>query len=372
MIERILIAGGGTGGHVYPAGAVAEEVLARRTDASVVFVGTEHGMEARIVPGLGYQLATISASRLVGTGLVKRIKGLALLVMGIWQSLKLLRRHRPQVVLGMGGYASGPALLAAWMCRYPTAIQEQNATPGLTNRVLGRLVRAVYLGFSGAQTHFSGEKTKVTGNPLRRAVVNALNTQAPGRDARSRPFSILVFGGSQGARFLNEHVPVALGHLHHMAPDLAFQVVHQTGPADEAITRTRYEHEGLSNNVKVLSYIEDMPRAYEDADLALCRAGALTVAEITAVALPSLLVPFPHAAGNHQEANAQALVTAGAARMTRQDEWSNEEVGAYLRQLAQDPQQLKNMSDAAHSLSHTEAAASVVDHLEAMILGRAA
>lgn len=364
MIDRLLIAGGGTGGHVYPAVAVAEEVLARNPQAQVVFIGTEHGMEARILPGLGYDLRTIKASRLVGAGLLARLKGLVNLVTGCVQSWRILRAHRPQVVLGMGGYVSGPALLAAWTARYPTAIQEQNAAAGLTNRALGKLVRAIYLGFEAARGCFNSAKTLFTGNPIRQAVADALAS------ADHRPFTpaqlrVLVFGGSQGAQFLNERVPEVLVRLAAERPQLQLSVVHQTGANDEDVTRTRYAETPLEPRVQVTPYIDDMPSAYAAADLAICRAGALTIAEITAVGLPSLLIPFPYAAGNHQEANAQALVDAGAAEMVRQEDWATDSVVQWLgRLLETGDQRLVSMSRSARQLARPQAASHVVDDLE--------
>ncbi len=363
-ISRIVIAGGGTGGHVYPGVAVAEEVLARNPSAQVVFVGSPQGLENTILPRLGYQLETITVSRLKGGGLLTRLKGLFRLPVGILQSMRLLRRVRPQVVLGVGGYASGPALLAAWMTRRPTAIQEQNATPGMTNRFLSRLARAVYVGFEAASKAFASARVVVTGNPLRRAVADAL----AGADARPAPqdgaLRVLVFGGSQGARFLNEHLPAALAALRARRPGLALTVVHQTGPADEQATRDRYQ--ALDLPATVTPFIHDMPAAYAAADLAVCRAGALTVAELTAVGLPSLLVPFPFAADNHQEANASVMVDAGAALMIRQADWRDDAVAEQLEALATHPDRLIAMSSAARRQARVDAARVLVDDLEGL------
>lgn len=366
MIERALIAGGGTGGHVYPAVGVAEELLRRAPAAEILFVGTAEGLEAQILPRLGLRLETISASRLVGAGVVGRVTGLCRLVVGLGQSLGLLRRFRPQIVLGMGGYASGPALLAAWICRYPTAIQEQNAHAGFTNRTLGRLVRVVYLGFEAAAARFPTGRTVFTGNPLRRAVAEALRARDERPQAAAGRLRLLVFGGSQGARFLNERVPATLASLVAAHPELDVSVVHQTGPGDEQATRARYAETSLAGGarVTVTPFIHDMPAAYAGADLAICRAGALTIAELTAVGLPSLLVPFPFAAGDHQAANAKVLADAGAARAIRQEDWRSEEVIRWLAELAGAPERLAAMSAAARELAHPDAARALVDHLE--------
>lgn len=369
MIRRLLIAGGKTGGHLYPGIAVAEEVLARNPDAHITFVGTQDGIESRVLPKLGYTLETITVSRLKGSGVAGRLIGLARVPIALMQSISLLWRLRPQAVLGVGGYASGPALLAAWLCRYPTAIQEQNATPGLTNRILGRLVATVYLGFDRAGEAFKGRRTVPTGNPIRRALIDALeasNAQRTAEEDRETVY-ILVFGGSQGARFLNEHVPGLLEHVHQALPELDLRVVHQTGRHDEQTTRDRYEATALAGRVEVVSYIDDMPVAYQRASLGICRAGALTTAELTAAGLPSLLVPFPFAADNHQEANAQVLVEHGAARMVRQAEWSVEALSAWLADLLSSPSKRQEMSRKARGLARPSAATILVDDLERLV-----
>ncbi len=365
MIQRLLIAGGGTGGHIYPGVAVAEEVLARNPAARVLFIGSAHGLETRVLPRLGYELETITVSRLKGGGLGERLLGLLRIPVGMFQSWRALRRLDPDVVLGVGGYASGPALLAAWLTRRPVAVHEQNASPGLTNRALSRVARAVLTGFEVARDRFAHpERVRFVGNPLRRAVTDALGhadqrpTPPPGR------LRLLVFGGSQGARFLNERVPPLLAALRAHSPTLELTVTHQTGAADEARCRTLYAELGLADVATITPYIDDMPAAYAAADLAVCRAGALTIAELTAVGLPAVLVPFPFAADNHQEANARVLGDAGAGRVVVQRDWDEAELVRWLAGLAQDPDQLAAMSRAARALARLDAAQAVVDQLE--------
>ena len=366
MIDRLFIAGGKTGGHLYPGIAVAEEILRRNPQASVTFIGTTEGLESRVLPRLGYALETITASRLVGGGWGERVRGLLKVPVAMMQTWRLLRTLRPQVVLGVGGYASGPALLAAWLGRVPTAIQEQNATPGFTNRMLGRLVAKVYVGFEATARHFRPEQVVTTGNPVRRALVDELAKAARDREqaASGRTLSVLVFGGSQGARFLNERVPGMLASLAASAPGVALHVLHQTGVHDEEITRARYDAAALEDRVTVVPYIDDMPAAYAEADVAICRAGALTVAELTAVGMPSLLVPFPFAAAAHQEANAQVLVDAEAGLMVRQENWNDDEVARWLASLDQDRSLLDRMSKGARDLARPAATRTLVDHLE--------
>jgi UDP-N-acetylglucosamine--N-acetylmuramyl-(pentapeptide) pyrophosphoryl-undecaprenol N-acetylglucosamine transferase len=363
-LRSIVIAGGGTGGHVYPGVAIAEEVLRRNPDARVLFIGTARGLEGRILETVGYPLATISASRLKGGGLWSKVKGLFRLPVGMFQSWRILRRAKPDVVIGVGGYASGPALLAAWMSFRKTAIQEQNATPGLTNRWLGKLVKRVFVGFTAAGGHFKATKVVATGNPIRRAIAERLAATARGpiNDAPADvpALRVLVFGGSQGAAFLNEHVPELL--LRVVGRGVAVTVLHQTGP--DAVDATVERYELLGNHARIVPFIDQMAVAYGEADLAICRAGALTIAEITAVGLPSVLVPFPHAADNHQEANARVLEAAGAAIVAPQTSWDAVALAERIAGLAKAPEKLGAMGAAARTLAKVDAARAVVDGLE--------
>lgn len=362
-IAAIVIAGGGTGGHVFPGVAIADEIKRRNASARVAFIGTERGLEKKLVPQAGHELFTINVSRLKGGGLWSKVKGLFRLPIAIFQSWRILRKVKPEVVIGVGGYASGPALLAAWMTFRKTAIQEQNATPGLTNRVLGKLVKRVFAGFPTER--FSKKKLVVTGNPIRHAIANRLSDSLENRDISTTATSglrVLVFGGSQGATFLNEKVPALLAGV---AKVSGIQTItHQTGERDLDATKRRYAELGLAADV--VPFIEDMARAYANHDLAICRAGALTLAELTAVGLPSVLVPFPHAADNHQEANARVLERAGAAVVATQAGWDEAALTARLGELARDRSALSRMGQAARGLGKVEAVTSIVDHLEGL------
>jgi UDP-N-acetylglucosamine--N-acetylmuramyl-(pentapeptide) pyrophosphoryl-undecaprenol N-acetylglucosamine transferase len=367
MIERILIAGGGTGGHVYPAVAVAEEVLTRNPNAQVAFIGTDRGMEARILPSLGYSLHTITVSRLKGGGLPTRLLGLLRIPIAMFQSWRIMSKFKPQVVLGVGGYASGPTLLMAWLTCRRTAIQEQNATPGFTNRVLSKIARKVFVGFGAAKKHFRASKVLETGNPLRKSVTSALDGSTERSFSENRQLRVLVFGGSQGAAFLNEHVPSLLQTFQTRFPGIEVNVFHQTGKSGVESTQSLYEATTLTDSQwTVAGYINDMATAYTNADLAITRAGALTIAELMAVGIPSLLVPFPFAADNHQEANARSLVERGACHMIRQDAWKEGEIVDWLGDLAQDRTKLKDMSRAARGEARLDAAPTIVDHLEVL------
>ena len=364
-IGAIVIAGGGTGGHVFPGVAIADEIKRRNPSARVAFIGTERGLEKKLVPQNGHELFTINVSRLKGGGLWSKVKGLFRLPIAIFQSWRILRTVKPEVVIGVGGYASGPALLAAWMTFRKTAIQEQNATPGLTNRVLGKLVKRVFAGFP--TDRFAKKKLVVTGNPIRHAIAHRLAHSLENRDnalAEATGLRVLVFGGSQGATFLNERVPALLSQLVKASAGAGVTITHQTGERDLDATRQRYFELGLA--ASVVPFIDDMASAYAQHDLAICRAGALTLAELTAVGLPSVLVPFPHAADNHQEANARVLEQAGAAVVATQASWDEAALVTRLGGLAKDRASLARMGEAARGLGKAEAVSTIVDHLEVL------
>lgn len=306
----ILIMAGGTGGHVYPALAVAEALKAR--SRRIVWLGTRRGLEARVVPAAGFEIEWLSIGGLRGKGLATRLLAPLRLLRALTQAIGVVRRHRPAVVLGMGGFASGPGGVAAWLLRRPLVIHEQNAVAGLTNRLLARLARVVLQAFPGS---FSVPAVTV-GNPVRPAIANV---EAPDTRfaTRSGKLRLLVLGGSLGALILNRTVPRALAELPaEQRPD----VLHQTGERTFAEAQEAYAAAGVSAEVR--PYIEDMAAAYAWADLVVCRAGALTVAEIAAAGLPAVFVPYPFAVDDHQTANARVLVDAGAATLIPEAELS--------------------------------------------------
>ena len=359
---RILIAGGGTGGHLYPALAVAEEALARDSGHVVGFVGTARGIEARVIPKLGHALELIDVIRLKGAGLSGVARGLLRLPKALWQSLGVLRRFRPDVVVGVGGYASGPVVLLAALTRRPTLVMEQNAIPGLTNRILARFVDRVVLTFERSAAGLPTAKIRVLGNPVRRSIREGLIQAAAARDAveaSAGPLRLLVFGGSRGARALNEALPEAVARM-----DAPVEVWHQTGVDDEGSVREDYAGRGVE--ARVTPFIEDMAAAYAWCDLALCRSGASTVCELAVAGVPSILVPFPHAADDHQAANADALVAVGGARVIRQSEMAPGPLADDLSKLARDRPALRAMGEAARRVAKPAAAAAVVDQLESL------
>jgi len=350
---KVLIAGGGTGGHLFPGIALAEEVVTRHHANDVLFVGTERGLEARAVPRAGFRLETIDATGVKGRGLAGWVGGLLRVPRAIAQSMRILRAWRPDVVVGVGGYASFPVVMAAWIAGIPTAIQEQNALPGLTNRVLGRIVRAVFVAFDEARAFFPEEKVQNVGNPIRKALMeNFLRPRA-----RHERFQLLIFGGSQGAHAINVAAVEAAKRLGDLRDRI--EILHQTGRQDIEETRAGYEAAGV--RAEVVEFIDDMSSAYARSDLVICRSGATTLAELTVCKKAAILVPFPHAADNHQEVNARALVEKGAAVMIRQQELSGERLAAEIRALVEDPERRQRMERAAGLLGRPEAAKEIAD-----------
>lgn len=348
---------------MFPGVALAEEVTLRNQGHEVLFVGTERGIETREVPRAGFDLELIDVAGLKGRGLLGWLRGLLRIPRAMWQSRRILRRFRPDVVVGVGGYASGPMLLTAWLMRLPSAILEQNALPGFTNRVLGRFVRRVFVAFPRAKAHFNQNKVQLLGNPVRRSLIdNFLHSNEP-----RTGLGVLVFGGSQGARVLNQVVPAAVSNLAQRFDRL--EVVHQTGEQEcnqveqtyrelELTTRRAEAHRAT---VQVTPFIRDMAGAYRKADVVVCRAGATTVAELSLCRKPAILVPFPHAADNHQEINAQALVEAGAAVMIRQSNLTSDRLADELGAILGSAERRTRMEDAAGRVSRPESARDICE-----------
>jgi UDP-N-acetylglucosamine--N-acetylmuramyl-(pentapeptide) pyrophosphoryl-undecaprenol N-acetylglucosamine transferase len=360
---RVLIAGGGTGGHLFPGIAVAEEVVAR--GGEVLFVGTTRGIEARVLPEAGYPLELLQVSGLNRVGPIRMIGGLIKLPFAFLRCLSILRRFRPDVVLGVGGYASGPLVLAAALTGRPSAIQEQNSVPGFTNRVLGKVVRAVFIAFNEAAAAFPPAKVATTGNPVRKGFREA-RALLPAADAPAGPARLLILGGSQGARAVSNLVIGAAALLAKSRPG-KFTIVHQTGTSDADRVKDAYAEQGLSGQVTVRPFIDDMVSAYRAADLVIARAGALTLAELAIAAVPAILIPLPTAADDHQTRNAAAFAVAGAAVVIPQNQATPEQLATELESLLDDRDVRKKMSAAMTLLSRPAAAAAVVDRLAALL-----
>jgi UDP-N-acetylglucosamine--N-acetylmuramyl-(pentapeptide) pyrophosphoryl-undecaprenol N-acetylglucosamine transferase len=344
--QTILIMAGGTGGHVFPGLAVADEMRGRGWN--VVWMGAKGGLEARLVPARGYPVEWIRAAALRGKGLAAKLLLPLSLLVGFWQSARAIFRLRPDVVLSMGGYVAFPGGMMASLLARPLAVHEQNAIPGLANRVLAGLADKTMVAFPGALA-----RAEWTGNPVR-AEISALAEPAARYAGRSGPLRLLIVGGSLGAQALNEAVPKALAL---MAPAERPSVVHQSGEKNLEFLRNAYAKENL--RAELLAFIDDMARAYAEADLVICRAGAMTVAELSAAGMASVLVPFPHAVDDHQTANARFLADTGAAILLPQRELSPETLSALLRSLSRE--KLLEMAGKARALGKPEAARIVAD-----------
>jgi len=350
---KVLIAGGGTGGHLFPGIALAEEVVTRHHKNEVVFVGTERGLEARVVPQAGFPLEFIRARGLKGKGLGQLLLGLLTLPLAFLESFRILQKHKPDVVVGVGGYASGPVVMAAWMLGIPTAVQEQNALPGMTNKILGKFVKVVFTAFEEARSFFPEGKVQLVGNPIRRKLMdNYLRSHVA-----HQHFSVLVFGGSLGAKGINQRVVEALDSLQDLKGQLSF--VHQTGKNDLEMVRKGYADRGFQ--AEVVEFIDDMSDAYARSDLVVCRAGATTLAELTVCKKASILIPFPYATDDHQAVNARAMVEAGAALMFREAELTGQMLAEHIRLLKTEPARLKQMEKKAALLGRPEASKELAD-----------
>jgi UDP-N-acetylglucosamine--N-acetylmuramyl-(pentapeptide) pyrophosphoryl-undecaprenol N-acetylglucosamine transferase len=343
---RVIVAGGGTGGHVIPAIAIAKE-LRSQYSAEVIFVGTARGIEVRLVPAAGFELKLIQVGALKRVDLATRFKTFLDLPRSIGVSARLLREFRPHVVIGVGGYASGPAMLTAALMSIPTIAFEPNVVPGLANRLLAPTIRAAAVHFDRTCRYF--RNCLVTGVPVRREFFGV-----PGRPNDARP-TLLVFGGSQGAHAINEVVIQALPLLARAVPDI--YIIHQTGEKDYVGAQAAY----LSAKVpaEVSPFIDDMPGAFARADLVVCRSGASTVAEISAAGKPAIFIPLPTATDDHQRQNAATLSTAGAARLLVQSELTANRLTADVCAMLSDRAELARMAEAARAFAHPDAAAKI-------------
>ncbi len=348
-MTTILITAGGTGGHVFPALAVARAL--REQGIAVVWLGTRAGIEARVVPAAGFELETITIKGLRGGGLLRWLLLPMRLNLAMWQALRILRRRKPDAVLAMGGFASGPGSLMASALRIPLLVHEQNARAGLTNRFLAPIADVLMAGFPGA--FGTRDRVQTVGNPVRAeiAALPAPEQRLAGRHGRPR---LLVVGGSQGAQILNETVPTA---LHALPPDVRPEVWHQTGERDATGVSVAYR--AFMPEARVAAFIDDMAAAYAWADLVLCRAGAMTIAELAAAGVASILVPLPHAADDHQTANARYLEACAAAILLPQRELTAARLASLLGELCADRARLQHMARNARAAAMAQATENV-------------
>ncbi len=332
---------------------MAEAFKDREPGNEILFVGSRRGLEASIVAREGYALKTIEGASVKGKPVWGKLRSLMAVPKSLLQSGSLLRSFKPDIVLGVGGYASGPVVLTAWAMGYPTAIHEQNIFPGLSNRILGRFVDRIFISFADSSRHFSRGKTLLTGNPVRGMI------RSPGFLQERKPgakFTLFIFGGSQGAHHLNQAMEEALIYLREWKERL--HIIHQTGEKDYREVQEAYRREEFE--AEVHPFLLAMDRAYALADLVLCRAGATTLFELMTAGLPAILVPYPYAANDHQTLNAKTMVDAGAAVLVANGDLTGVHLSRILKELIEDPPRLKKMGERAAALAQPDAAQKIV------------
>ncbi|MCU1316501.1 MAG: UDP-N-acetylglucosamine--N-acetylmuramyl-(pentapeptide) pyrophosphoryl-undecaprenol [Candidatus Acidoferrum typicum] len=350
---KLLIAGGGTGGHVFPALAIAQEWLSRSNEREVVLVGTQRGIEMKLVPQAGLPLETLRVAGLKGKGGATLLRNLAMLAPAMLDARRVLRKHRPIAAFGVGGYAAGPMLLATWLGRVPNVIFEPNAEPGFTNRVLARISTRIATGYEVSAREW-GKKAVVTGCPVRSEFFS-ISPRRPGK-----PFRLLVTGGSQGALPINRVFVDAMDRLAARKNELA--IVHQTGERDYNAVRTAYARREI--NAEVVPFLTNMAERFAWADLIVCRAGAITAAEIAAAGRAAIFIPFGRATDSHQLRNAQEMTRAGAGRLISEVQLTAESLIGEIFSLLNQPQEIENLSTAARGLARPYAARDIVNLIE--------
>ena len=361
-VKTLMIAGGGTGGHIYPAIAIAHEFVQRGPNRRVVFVGTESGLEKTIVPKAGFPLEMISVGGLKGKGAGDIVRNLVRLPIGFGQAWRMIGKHRPNVVLGVGGYSSGPVLVAARLRGIPTAIHEQNAFPGVTNRMLARFVNTVAVAFAEAIPRLKRDDAVVTGNPIRKEFFSVGRRPSTAAEGGGPPRQrLLIFGGSQGSHLLNETVAGALLFLARLKEKV--EIVHQTGAKELEIVRQAYRTSAFPD-ARVMAYLDPMVHEIAAADLVVCRAGAMTVGELAAVGRAAIFIPFAAATNNHKELNARVVERAGGGMVITESQLSPERLALAIIEIINDPDRIARMGTAARSLAAPDATKKIVDLLE--------
>ena len=369
---RIVLTGGGTGGHLFPALALAEEFKARDKDCEILFIGSDAGIEKDVVPKYGYALELMDIEGLKGKGLYNKVSAGLKAAKAVFAAKKILKPFRPDGVIGTGGYSSGPVVLAARLLGIKTAILEQNTMPGLTNRLLGRLVDRIYVAFEQSKKKFPGGRVILAGNPVRKEILEIANCKhvpasiKQGLQIANCKFTILIYGGSQGAKAINTAFLDALEYLADIRDSI--RIIHQTGDADYITVKETYERKGIKADV--YRFIDDMAEAYSQADMVICRAGATSIAEITVLGIASILIPYPFAANNHQEINARCLSDKGAAIMMRQGEIIGDALAVLIERFYENPDELKKIRENAKALGRPNAAKEIAESLTRLIRGR--
>jgi UDP-N-acetylglucosamine--N-acetylmuramyl-(pentapeptide) pyrophosphoryl-undecaprenol N-acetylglucosamine transferase len=357
---RLIVAGGGTGGHLFPGIAVAQVFRSRQADNQVLFVNAGRPLEVGVLSHLGWAHQAITIEGIKGRGRWQQLTAACKIPGAIRRASGIVKRFQADIVLGVGGYSAGPVVTAARLRGIPTVLHEQNRLPGVTNRMLGRLVDRIYLTFDESREYFDAAKVRVSGNPVRDEILCLASR--PVEVAEQGPFTLLVAGGSQGAHAINQAVVEALPELKQLE---AIRCVHQTGPQDEQMVREAYHQAGVE--ARVQAFFDDMADQYAQADMILCRAGATTVAEITVAGKAAIFVPFPHAADDHQTQNAMALADIGAAEMIRQQELTGPLLAGMVRGYMQNRVLLTEMAAKARALGRPDAAKVIVDDMYTLL-----
>ncbi|MSP37859.1 MAG: undecaprenyldiphospho-muramoylpentapeptide beta-N-acetylglucosaminyltransferase [Deltaproteobacteria bacterium] len=354
---RVIFAGGGTGGHLFPGLAVAREFQRRDGAVEILFVGTEQGIEFRVLPKEGFKLETLTVKGIKGRGLRGIVEALYDVPASLWRSLKIINQFCPDCIVGLGGYASGPLLLAGKLKKIRCAIMEQNLRPGFTNKLLARWVDRVFTAYSKSADYLPGARVIESGNPVRWRELPKIS--------RGEKFSLLIFGGSLGARRINFALVDALKELIDLGTEIS--ITHQTGQADFAAIQKAYG--ALPFEAEIMPFIDKMDEAYARADLVICRAGATTLAELTAFGKAAILVPYPYAIYDHQRGNAQALHERGAAQMILDQDLTGTRLAECIRSYFTDPSRLERMAAAARAMGRPDAAARIVEECYALVGG---
>ncbi|RMF95060.1 MAG: undecaprenyldiphospho-muramoylpentapeptide beta-N-acetylglucosaminyltransferase [Candidatus Schekmanbacteria bacterium] len=362
---KALIAGGGTGGHIYAGIAIAEEIKERWKGAKILFVGAKRGLESKILPSTGIDFELIDSLGIKGKNFKEMVRGIKQIPVSIMDSIKILRTFKPNFAVGVGGYSSGPTIVSAWILGIPSIILEQNLYPGTTNRILGGFAKFIAVNFRDSQRYFPKRKTICVGNPVRKNLLKISREEALKKwDLDINLFTLFVFGGSQGAKCFNDLMPAVCSLLEKAGKKI--QIIHQTGESDFERVKKLYEERKLSN-VVIKSFITDMGDAYSAADIVISRAGATTLSELCSCAKASLLIPFPYATNNHQEYNALYMQKEGASIMVREREATPERISQHIAELMEDRGRIRKMEENAKKLDRPNAAREIVELCRSLI-----
>jgi UDP-N-acetylglucosamine--N-acetylmuramyl-(pentapeptide) pyrophosphoryl-undecaprenol N-acetylglucosamine transferase len=363
---RVIIAGGGTGGHVFPGIALAQAFMFRNSDSRILFVGTGNQFEQRVFSATPFPHTAIPAEGIKGRGVLQKLRAVAKVPLGVFVAMRILKRFGAQLVVGVGGYSSAPVVMGAWLMRIPIILQEQNLVPGMANRLVGRLSRQIHVSFAQTRIGFDAQKIRVSGNPVRDAFAAVLTKPfvLMDKQAPKDRYTVLVCGGSQGAHAINQAVVEALSYLRE---NKRLFLIHQTGAVDEAGARAAQKTHGICG--RTADFFVDMAAQYAEADLVICRAGATTVAELTALGKPALLIPYPHAADQHQLLNAKLLADEGAAELIPEPTLNGRMLADRILFYAEHPGALKQMATRSRALGRPQAAADIVDDCYALLTG---